>query len=528
MGIFFDVEPLDLPGDTIFSGPSMVKKLTSEKQAKQQAITKAILSLSQRRGQSNRQVGSSLQLSCRSNTVLDLARRARSRRQSPKDAAALAERMREMEAYNVTLRQRVVEMQAQIHKLRNEKTVNPLDASLHEELHNLQSENADLRAQLARLKEEVQSASKSVNIAWQQGYLAGQLAGQQEQAEQKGFIETLAEAAQAATEYGATTPAAAPASTATAIEEPVQTEDPYVVESPDYLVEALQLTDPDVLNDPFTAKLLGALGTEIPAPGTTFGAPEEPLTKPIVEPAASAFNCEPDGIEVEDTQHVTWYMNGNAEKLVHAEQQADTMVDVKAQASLLHAPEEEQSVEAQKKQQEHLKMQGQNLTIEDPEILAAASEETSQFSADELHTLFRNKYVRGDSGEPVEKLSQIDPAQSGTFPSYKKFVGANKPNNAEPLPTASRVFPPDIRKACKLLGVNPEEITKANVNEAWKKEMAKPGVHPDTGGDTEMAIYLNTAKDTLMRWLEDQAPKLGKKFGATQQPTRDQPKPKKE
>ena len=66
-------------------------------------------------------------------------------------------------------------------------------------------------------------------------------------------------------------------------------------------------------------------------------------------------------------------------------------------------------------------------------------------------------------------------------------------------------------------------LTRASVFEAWKKEMSKPGVHPDTGGDTEMAIYLNTAKDTLIRYVDDLAPKLGKKLGGQQ--TKEQPKP---
>ena len=46
--------------------------------------------------------------------------------------------------------------------------------------------------------------------------------------------------------------------------------------------------------------------------------------------------------------------------------------------------------------------------------------------------------------------------------------------------------------------------------------MSQPGVHPDTGGDTETAIYLNNAKVELVKWIEAQTPKLGKKFGAQQ------------
>jgi hypothetical protein len=76
-----------------------------------------------------------------------------------------------------------------------------------------------------------------------------------------------------------------------------------------------------------------------------------------------------------------------------------------------------------------------------------------------------------------------------------------------------RQVPPEIRKACMLLGVRPEEMTIESVTDAWKRQITSPGVHPDQGGDTESAIYLNTAKDTVLRWLYDQAPKLGKKWG---------------
>jgi hypothetical protein len=116
--------------------------------------------------------------------------------------------------------------------------------------------------------------------------------------------------------------------------------------------------------------------------------------------------------------------------------------------------------------------------------------------------------------EPPPAPAQTTTQNTGTT---KKFVGskhATSPSNSGIMP-ALRVFPPEIRKACRLLGLNPEDVTTRQiVTEAWKKEMSKPGVHPDTGGDTEMAIYLNTAKDALMRWVDDQTPKLGKKFGA--------------
>ncbi len=94
-----------------------------------------------------------------------------------------------------------------------------------------------------------------------------------------------------------------------------------------------------------------------------------------------------------------------------------------------------------------------------------------------------------------------------------KFVGSKATESQAPIPFVSRVIPPEIRRACLILGVSPEEINIAAVNSCWKQQIASPGVHPDLGGDTESAIYLNTAKDILLRWLDQQAPKLGKTFG---------------
>ena len=68
-------------------------------------------------------------------------------------------------------------------------------------------------------------------------------------------------------------------------------------------------------------------------------------------------------------------------------------------------------------------------------------------------------------------------------------------------PDKSSQRPPEIRKACMILGLKPERLTIESVNQAWKKQMAAPGVHPDLGGDQEAAIFLYTAKDTLLKWI---------------------------
>lgn len=110
----------------------------------------------------------------------------------------------------------------------------------------------------------------------------------------------------------------------------------------------------------------------------------------------------------------------------------------------------------------------------------------------------------------ASQASSQQPAQSPPPRPGNAAVGGASSTGT---PQFQRVIPPEIRKACMILGVRQEDMTIESVTEAWKRQISSPGVHPDQGGDTESAIYLNTAKDTIVRWLYDQAPKLGKKFG---------------
>jgi hypothetical protein len=132
---------------------------------------------------------------------------------------------------------------------------------------------------------------------------------------------------------------------------------------------------------------------------------------------------------------------------------------------------------------------------------------TPPISEDELRDLLKYRFGRPQPEQA--KDAEADKKLAGT-----KFVGGAR--QTQELPKRDfvvRNVPPDIRKACLVLGLRPEELTRETVHKAWKKEMANPGTHPDVGGDTEIAVYINTAKDTLMRWLDAQAPKLGKQFG---------------
>ncbi len=128
---------------------------------------------------------------------------------------------------------------------------------------------------------------------------------------------------------------------------------------------------------------------------------------------------------------------------------------------------------------------------------------------DALRQGARNKFVGGKAS-----ASPLSPPGSTNNPDSP--IGASAANNAMLLST--RGVPPEIRKACMILGVRPEDLTLKEVNEKWKAQLTAPGVHPDQGGDTESAIYLNTAKDTLVKWINDQNSKMGKKFGKKEEP----------
>ncbi len=100
-----------------------------------------------------------------------------------------------------------------------------------------------------------------------------------------------------------------------------------------------------------------------------------------------------------------------------------------------------------------------------------------------------------------------------TTVSLNKFVGGSKVPQAN---FNTNLIPAEIRKACIILGIDPNNITKEVVMSAWKKELTQGSLHPDLGGDTDSAKFLNTAKDALLQYIESLAPKLGKKFGKSQ------------
>ncbi|MBI1272060.1 hypothetical protein GC174_16655 [bacterium] len=154
-------------------------------------------------------------------------------------------------------------------------------------------------------------------------------------------------------------------------------------------------------------------------------------------------------------------------------------------------------------------------------------------TGEDLQNLIKERIKKAQEQHHVEQTVRTMPnpgqdagADKGGYSGLNKFVGQNvKPTEggqaAPPPPAAGlqnpalKAAPREIVKACRILGISPEDLTKEKVNKAWKDQIASPGVHPDLGGDTEAAIILNAAKDELLQFIESSAPKLGKKFGGS-------------
>ncbi|MBI2811515.1 MAG: hypothetical protein HYX67_11920 [Candidatus Melainabacteria bacterium] len=173
------------------------------------------------------------------------------------------------------------------------------------------------------------------------------------------------------------------------------------------------------------------------------------------------------------------------------------------------------------------------------DVVSKPKAEEPSMGGDELRELIKGRIKQAADipNEPsAPRMTQPPPAGGAAKESApagggprNKFIGGAKAGQEPPSAVPAfvvKTIPPEIRKSFMILGLKPEEATTKSVIEAWKKQIASPGVHPDLGGDTEAAVYLNTAKDMLVRWLDQQAPKLGKKFGQAHKP--EPPKPKKD
>ncbi|HEY9757554.1 MAG TPA: hypothetical protein V6C97_20465 [Oculatellaceae cyanobacterium] len=121
-----------------------------------------------------------------------------------------------------------------------------------------------------------------------------------------------------------------------------------------------------------------------------------------------------------------------------------------------------------------------------------------------------------DPEEPVQQTFQPEATHKNRLerPVEKhKFVGRAREHQPSLRRQACYIEPPaDIRRWVEVLGLDCSNLTADEVQKAWRAQISTPAVHPDLGGEVETAILLNTAKDSLLKWLDTLAPKLGKQF----------------
>ncbi|MBX9772105.1 MAG: hypothetical protein K2X29_12080 [Candidatus Obscuribacterales bacterium] len=107
----------------------------------------------------------------------------------------------------------------------------------------------------------------------------------------------------------------------------------------------------------------------------------------------------------------------------------------------------------------------------------------------------------------------MEPQKAADAEGARRFVGGAKSEQPSSTDERSVRIPASLRRPCQILGLNLEEpLSVANINKAWKKQMLSQGAHPDLGGNTDEAVLLNKAKEQLMAYLDERAPKLGSKF----------------
>lgn len=61
-------------------------------------------------------------------------------------------------------------------------------------------------------------------------------------------------------------------------------------------------------------------------------------------------------------------------------------------------------------------------------------------------------------------------------------------------------IPPEIRRACLMLGLKAEELTAESVMHTWEKKLL-PGSDAEEL-DVDTAWFMNAAKDALVIWLD--------------------------
>ncbi len=61
-------------------------------------------------------------------------------------------------------------------------------------------------------------------------------------------------------------------------------------------------------------------------------------------------------------------------------------------------------------------------------------------------------------------------------------------------------IPPEIRRACLMLGLKAEDVTAEAVMRTWEQKLLADEHAEET--DVNMAWFMNAAKDALVIWLD--------------------------
>jgi len=130
-----------------------------------------------------------------------------------------------------------------------------------------------------------------------------------------------------------------------------------------------------------------------------------------------------------------------------------------------------------------------------------------------MSVFYRNTGREHEARALEQKLLKMDregaPPQSVGSTNLQSWFLRKKRITREDLTTINRVvLPPEIRKACQVLGLPVEEdFTVEDVLKAWKRRIIADSLHPDLGGENENSVLVNTSKDVLIRWQESHLPK---------------------
>jgi hypothetical protein len=146
------------------------------------------------------------------------------------------------------------------------------------------------------------------------------------------------------------------------------------------------------------------------------------------------------------------------------------------------------------------------------QALRAAQTSTGPQSEDVrcVTTLLASFYRRNARLEDATQLEQSPvPAPRSRRTLESTFV--KRRNTLDSSAPQAIMLPPDIRKACQVLGLSAEQApSPQEVTKAWKQSVVQASGHPDLGGHAELSILLNTSKDAVLQWLDSKLQRIGK------------------